>query len=141
MTPDVALGPSLVSTRVKVTISPTFGVGLSTLMSSERSALGEAGGLTVTSALSALLDGSGSSSLPATTALLEIEPETELSTVTAIVKVALPLTINEPTEQTTTPLFSVQPAVALPNETLTGSVSVMVTPVAAAGPLLLTTRV
>ena len=82
-TPVAALGPLLVAVMVNVTLVPTFGVGLFTVFTMARSAVGVGPGETVL----VLLPGMGSGSLPDMTAVLTYEPVA--FTVAIMVKVAL----------------------------------------------------
>ena len=86
-TPVAASGPLLVTTIVKVTSSPTFGVGSSTVLVIDRS---DCCGLTVASSL--LLPGVGSYwSLDVTVAVLVALGNMAAVTVAVMVKVAVPL--------------------------------------------------
>ena len=86
-----------------------------------------------------LFPGTGSLWFPATTAVfVSVEPVLPAVTVTSKLRDAPEARL--PTVQVTTPASCVQPALAETNVELDGSVSVTVTPVAAAGPLLVAVR-
>ena len=88
MTPVAALGPPLWAVSVKVTLLPTLGVRLSTVLTTLRSVIGTGVGVTV----EVLLAGIGSVCVPVMVAVLAQGPLA--STVATIVKVALdPLAI------------------------------------------------
>lgn len=130
-TPVAASGPLLTTVMVKVTVSPSFGVGTSTVFVTARSMLG-----TENTALSESFELSVSVSvtLPTDAVLVIVDPVVPASTVTTMVSVAddplaiVPTVHVDPTNA---------PDVAELETSVTpaGSPSVIATPVAGLGPL------
>ena len=105
----------------------------------ERSAVPNEGLIAVV-AVAELFAVSGSAGLPVTEAVLLIDPGVA-GTVTVIVRTSDAPLASAPIVHVTVPALFTHPGEADPNTAPAGSVSVAVTPVAAAGPLLVIVNV
>ena len=129
LTPVAGLGPPLWAVMVKVTLLPTFGVGLSTVLVIDRSVIGTG----VVVAVAVLFARFGSLCVPVMVAVLAYGPVA--STVATIVKVALPPFAIAPIVQVGDVHDPID-GVALTIEYPAGTLSVTLTPVAGLGPPL-----
>ena len=134
VTPVALLGPALLAVIVKVTLLPTFGVGLLTVLLTAKFVCGTGTGVDV----EVLLPGVGSTSVPEIVAVLAYGPEA--FTVATIVKVALAPLAKFPILQFGALHVPVD-GVALTKVYPAGKTSFTVTPVALLGPALLAVMV